>query len=78
MGLFTFLVTHQGAARRCTEGLGMKQKQRADSLITKSGDMVSDKRQIQDVCVPCHQVLRQRMMLVIKYFILRTLQRGFQ
>lgn len=56
----------------------MKQKQGADRLFTESGGTVSDKRQIKDVCVSCHQAPRQRMMLVIKYFILRTLQRDFQ
>lgn len=75
--LFTFQAMLQGAAHRCTEGLRMKQKQGADRLIIESGDTVSDKRQIKDVCVSCHQAQRQRMMLVIKYFILRTLQRDF-
>lgn len=49
-----------------------------DRLIIESGVMVSDKRQKKDVCASCHQALRCRMMLVIKYFILRTLQGDFQ
>lgn len=56
----------------------MEQKPGADRLIIESGDTVSDKRQIKAVCVSCHQAPRQRMMLVIKYFILRTLQRDCQ
>ena len=76
--LLTLLATFQGAAHRCAGGLRVKEKQGADRLIIESGDTVSDKRQIKDVCVSCHKAPRQRMMLVIKYFILRTLQRDFQ
>lgn len=50
----------------------------AERFAVEPGDARSDKRQIKDVCVLCHQAPRQRMILVIKYFILRTLQRDFQ
>lgn len=53
-------------------------REEAERFAVEPGDVLSDKRQIKDVCVLCCQAPRQRMILVIKYFILRTLQRDFQ
>lgn len=72
--LFTALALLQGAG---VQGAQDGEEKGRDRLIIESGAMVSDKRQKKDVCALCHQAPRCRMMLVIKYFILRTLQGDF-
>lgn len=48
-----------GCSSPLATGLGMKRERGADGLVTESGDTASDKRQRKDVCVLCHQDLRQ-------------------